>query len=310
MLLIPVAGTVNHTGVAGLTLGGGFGYLTGLYGLVIDNLLSVRIVLADGRIVTASETENVDLFWAVRGSGSNFGVATSFTFRGNPKPPVVWVGQFAFAGSQLPQVVEVFNKLHANIRDDAVTMMAFLHGPPEPLILCTAAFFGPEAEGRKHFSELIALEALSQELREMPYEKINTCLNHVMMYGDRRAMGGASFVAPLDYSFAKSIFDECSEFVAKNDVPEAIILWEMVPNGKLKQVPLEAMAFANRGDYFNTGMLIKSRNQKQDDVCREFLGTISRRIREEGGATGKKGVGVYANYTGKSIPPCDICSLT
>ena len=259
------------------------------------------MVLADGRIVTASETENADLFWAVRGSGSNFGVVTSFTFRGNPKPPVVWVGQFAFAASQLTQLVEVFNKLHANTRDDAILLMAFLHGPSGPMILCTAAFIGPEADGRKHFSELILVEALSQQMEEMAYEKINSCLNPMMMYGDRRAMGGASFVAPLDYSFAKSIFDECSEFVAKNDVPETLVLWEMVPNRKLREVPLQAMAFANRGDYFNSGMLIKSRNQEQDAICREFLGTICRRIREEGGALNKKGVGIYANYVGKRI---------
>ncbi len=88
--LAAVGGTVNHTGIGDLTLGGGYGYLTPAHGMVVDNLLSVQLVLADGSIVTASQSENTDLFWASRGAGIGFGVATSFVYQAYEQKEPVW----------------------------------------------------------------------------------------------------------------------------------------------------------------------------------------------------------------------------
>lgn len=99
----------SSTGVGGLTLGGGFGYLTGQYGLSIDNLLEAEIVLASGEIVNASASQNVDLFWAIRGAGANFGVVTSFTFRGHEVKGDVWGGTIAFPLSQLEAFLDFAN---------------------------------------------------------------------------------------------------------------------------------------------------------------------------------------------------------
>ncbi|KAA8650213.1 FAD-binding oxidoreductase [Aspergillus tanneri] len=109
--LAVVGCTVNHTSVGGTTLGGVYGWLTGHYSLIIDNLLHVRMVLADGSIVQASIMENPDLFWAVRGAGQSFGVATELVFKVYPQVDPVFGGLLYFTPDHLPQIIEFANGL-------------------------------------------------------------------------------------------------------------------------------------------------------------------------------------------------------
>jgi FAD/FMN-containing dehydrogenase len=134
-------GTVSTTGVAGLTLGGGIGYLTRPYGLAVDNLLGVDVVLADGRFVTASATENPDLFWAVRGGGGNFGVVTSFLFRLHPVATVT-AGPTFWPIEQTPEVMKAYGEFILQAPQDVSGFFAFLTVPPVPL-------FPPELHGKK-----------------------------------------------------------------------------------------------------------------------------------------------------------------
>jgi FAD/FMN-containing dehydrogenase len=129
-LAVP-AGIISSTGVAGLTLGGGIGYLTRRYGLTIDNLLAVEMVLADGRFVTASAKENTDLFWAVRGGGGNFGVVTSFLFKAQPVHtdyggPMLWPMEDA------AEMMRWYRSFIAAAPDEVYGFFAFLTVPPGP----------------------------------------------------------------------------------------------------------------------------------------------------------------------------------
>jgi FAD/FMN-containing dehydrogenase len=126
------SGTVSTTGVAGLTLGGGIGHLTRTYGLTIDNLLGVDMVLADGRFVTADEKENADLFWAVRGGGGNFGVVTSFLFRLHPVK-MVNAGPTFWPLEQTPEVMKAYREFIARAPENVTGFFAFLNVPPVPL---------------------------------------------------------------------------------------------------------------------------------------------------------------------------------
>jgi FAD binding domain/Berberine and berberine like len=129
-LAVP-AGIISTTGVAGLTLGGGIGYLTRRYGLTIDNLLAVEIVLADGRFVTASTKENADLFWAVRGGGGNFGVVTSFLFKAQ-RVHTDYGGPMLWPMEDAAEMMRWYRSFIAKAPDDVYGFFAFLTVPPGP----------------------------------------------------------------------------------------------------------------------------------------------------------------------------------
>jgi FAD/FMN-containing dehydrogenase len=127
------AGVISTTGVGGLTLGGGVGHLTRRFGLTIDNLLEADVVLADGRFVTASSDENEDLFWAIRGGGGNFGIVTSFLFRGHPVE-TVYAGPMLWDFERTPEVMRWYQDFlkRASTPQDLNGFFAFLKVPPGP----------------------------------------------------------------------------------------------------------------------------------------------------------------------------------
>jgi len=129
-LVVP-AGVISSTGIAGLTLGGGTGYLTRKYGLTLDNLLAVDVVLADGRLVTASAEENVDLFWAIRGGGGNFGVITSFVFRAHPLHQV-FAGPMLWEMEHAREVLQWYREIAPALPEELYGFFAFLKVPPGP----------------------------------------------------------------------------------------------------------------------------------------------------------------------------------
>lgn len=132
--LMTPGGRVSTTGVAGLTLGGGSGWFERRYGLTCDNLVSVDLVTADGRQVTASDTEHPDLFWALHGGGGNFGVATTFAFALHPVGPTVLAGLLVWPGDAGRDVARAYRDFALGAPDELGSGFVLITGPPEPFI--------------------------------------------------------------------------------------------------------------------------------------------------------------------------------
>jgi FAD/FMN-containing dehydrogenase len=127
-------GFVSATGIAGLTLGGGFGYLSRRFGWTCDTVNSMDVVLADGRLVRASDKENPDLFWGLRGGGGNFGVVTSFEYRLQPVGPEIVGGAIAWSAEEAPRVLEMYRTLAASAPPELSLVAAMRRAPPAPWI--------------------------------------------------------------------------------------------------------------------------------------------------------------------------------
>jgi hypothetical protein len=132
--LATTGGIIGHTGVAGLTLGGGIGYLMRKHGLAVDNLLAAEVVTAEGRIVRASVDEHPDLFWALRGGGGNFGVVTSFQFALHPVGPTVTAGPVFWAADDAADVLRFYRDFVSEIPDELGTIVKLCTIPPLPVI--------------------------------------------------------------------------------------------------------------------------------------------------------------------------------
>jgi len=132
-LAVP-AGIVTHTGLAGLTLGGGIGWLMRKYGLTVDQLLSVELVTADARVLRASATENPDLFWGIRGAGSNFGIVTEFEFALNPVGPTVLAGPIFWPMERSAEVLRFYRDWITDAPDELTTLVVHRHVPRLPVI--------------------------------------------------------------------------------------------------------------------------------------------------------------------------------
>ena len=254
--LATTGGIVSTTGVGGLTLGGGIGYLARAHGLSIDNLLSAQVVTADGRVVTASHNENDDLFWALRGGGGNFGVVTSFEFQLHPVSDV-YVGIFFYEVDEARNLLRFYREFIANAPEAYGGFPAFQVAPPLEFIpperhgdtFCAAVvhWAGPIEEGEaamKPFRDVAPIVA--EMVGPMPYPALNSAFDGLFPKGIRSYWKG---------SFVTTLTDEAIEAHVVNGpkVPEVSATMHLYPiNGACHRVGPDDTAFAYRDATFAT----------------------------------------------------------
>lgn len=261
-----VGGTVNHTGVGGLTLGGGYGWLSGQYGLVIDNLLSATVVIADGRILTASSTENEDLFWGLRGAGFNFGVVIDFTFRVHEQNGPVLCGVLLYKPEYLELVVSVLNEIPPNPKAAAMCIIRQPEGAPFPLVYVLPFYNGTLDEGMAHFGALWELGPIHDTVDARPYKEANGLQNPITEYGDRKCFKGVFYQPPLDPGFVRSMYEELAAKISQDsDLTESTIILEYFDTRKICEVAPHETAFASRNTIRNGILYLHWKDASKDN---------------------------------------------
>ncbi len=250
--LATVGGTVNHTGIGGLTLGGGFGWLSGRFGSTVDNLLAVKVVVADGRILAASEAENSDLFWAIRGAGHNFGVTVEFTFQAHDLTNEVYAGSLVFTPDKLASLVDALNARMAESDPRGAAMLVFAKPPDMPMALAVVNVFydGDQAAAEKYFAALLDLQPVAITAKSMPYNVVNSLLNPMSRHGGRKALKAVTFADFVKPAYVLELWgDFTAKLEANPDLAATFIAIEFYDLAKTCSVAIQAMAFPNRATY-------------------------------------------------------------
>ncbi len=242
-------GIVSSTGIAGFTLGGGLGWLMAKCGLAVDNLLSAQVVTADGRVLTASEDENADLFWALRGGGGNFGVVTSFTYRLHRVGPMITGGIVAYPFAVAGDVLRFWRDFSASSSDDLLAHGVLIHAPDgsgTKLAAVSVCHVGEPEQAERDLAPLRSYgEPALVQLGPIPYSVMNTILDDIYPRG------------ALNYwksSFVNSVSDELIDTLIKTFAtcpsPISLIALEHF-HGAVTRVPATATAFPHRDEGIN-----------------------------------------------------------
>jgi FAD/FMN-containing dehydrogenase len=252
--LATTGGIVSTTGIAGLTLGGGIGYLARPHGLSIDNLRSAEVVTADGRVLVASEQEHADLFWALRGGGGNFGVVTSFEFRLHPVADI-YAGIFFYELESARDLLKFFADFISDAPESYGAFPAFQIAPPLEFVpadrvgdtFCAAIvhFAGPLEAGERAMDPFRAVAPVVAEMAgPMPYPALNSAFDALFPKGIRSYWKG-SFVTEL----TDAAIDQHLVYGPK--VPEVAATMHLYPiNGACHRVGADETAFAYRDATF------------------------------------------------------------
>jgi hypothetical protein len=243
-------GTISTVGLAGLTLGGGYGHLQGKYGLVADNLLAAEVVTADGDLVTASATEHVDLFWGLRGGGGNFGVVVSFTYRLHSVPQVV-AGQVLYPLEQARAVLCAYAEFIQATPDDVTIQFGFIQLPDGlPVLYLWPVYCGPSAEGERVLAPVRTFgKPLDDQIKPIAYATLIATANAYVPVGRNYFIQTQS----LDRLRAETI-EALIETVQVFSSPFSGISVHHF-HGAASRVPTSATAFALRQDHLMVEIL-------------------------------------------------------
>jgi FAD/FMN-containing dehydrogenase len=273
-------GINSTTGVAGLTLGGGFGWLTPKYGMTVDNLVSADVVTADARLVRASKSENADLFWGIRGGGGNFGIVTCFEFQLHPVGPEVFAGVMVFPLAQAKAVLKQYAEFVETMPDDLSVWAVLRPAPPLPFlppevhgkeVVVLAVFYaGEPAQAERLIEPLRSFgKAYGEHLGPQPYLAWQRTFDPLLTPGVRNYWKSHNFT-----SLSDGALDTLIEYAGKFPSPQCEIFIGLL-GGQAARVASDETAYSHRDTRFVLNVHSRWEKAEEDQRCilwaREFF---------------------------------------
>jgi FAD/FMN-containing dehydrogenase len=270
-LATPV-GINSTTGIAGLTLGGGFGWLTRKHGMTIDNLISADVVTADGKKSRASEQDNPELFWALRGGGGNFGVVTQFEFALHSVGPEILAGLLVFPFAQAKQILTRYRKFASAAPEDLSVWVVLRQAPPLPflpqnvhgkeVVVLPVFYAGGATEGQRLIDQLRAFgDPHGEHIGAQPYAEWQKAFDPLLTSGARNYWKSHNFTELSD-----GAIDSIIEYAGKLPSPQCEIFIGHIA-GAVNRVPPEAMAYAHRDAKFVLNVHARWESTAEDRIC-------------------------------------------
>lgn len=270
-LAVPT-GINSTTGIAGLTLGGGIGWLGRKHGMTIDNLVSASVVLADGRVVEASATEYEDLFWGLRGGGGNFGVVTSFEFQAHPVGPEVLAGLIVHPFSDAPAVLRAYRDFVTGAPDEVTVWCVMRKAPPLPflpeevhgseVVVLAAMYAGDVVDGEAALAPLRAIgDPIADVIGPCPFAGWQQAFDPLLTPGERNYWKTHDFEAVTD-----ELIDTVLEHVAALPDPQSEVFFAHL-GGAQARIPDEETAYQGRSAEFLMNVHGRWSDPAHDDRC-------------------------------------------
>lgn len=294
--LATTGGRISSTGIAGVTLGGGYGWLMRAFGLAIDNLLSADLVTADAELLTVSAAEHPDLFWGLRGGGGNFGIVTSFEYRLHALPPRVLGGAVFYLVDRLPAVLGIYRDMMASAPDELTMLLNVLVAPAAPFLpahvhgktvaaLAVCHIGSPDAAARD-LAPLRALgEPLVDRLKPMPYTTLQRLFDAAGVFGNQ-VHGRSGHLAELGDDVCETLVTHAPHITS----PLSIVMLSPL-GGAIRRVGEDETAFSHRHAAFDYS--IESVWTDPHESARHLQWTD-----ELGDALQRFSIGVYVNELG------------
>jgi FAD/FMN-containing dehydrogenase len=279
-------GAISTTGVGGLTLGGGFGWLSRSYGLVCDNVVSAEVVTADGEVLTASANENPDLFWCIRGGGGNFGVVTRFDYR-LQQVGDLYAGLVLYPRSEARDFLRMFADLTATAPDQLSTMAAFLSSPDgDPVVGVYSVYHGSAAAGERVLAPLRAFGSpLLDDIGLKPYTVVQQAFDEGFPAGHRNYWK-STYLSAVDNACIETLVEHANRAPS----PMCLVAIEHMIGGAVARVGADDNAFGRRDSEYNLLLLGMSDDPGLDAANQDWVRGAWKAVQPY--STG----GVYVNY--------------